>query len=74
MGAEYGVLTMELSPEMEKTIIELLDIEVEMSQAEVEVLPNNLKRFTVKIPEHKGGSVKDFILKMISNSPELNLN
>lgn len=74
METGYGVLKMEVSPNIEQQLKELFDIETEMLQAEVEYLPNNLKRLTIQVPLHKGGVIKDFILQSIAGLRRENLN
>ena len=74
METEYGILKMEVSYDLEQELKQLLDIEEEMLYAEVEYLPNNVKRLTMKIPPHKGGAIKDFILRSISRLKKENLN
>ncbi|MCW3109542.1 MAG: hypothetical protein JWQ09_4048 [Segetibacter sp.] len=74
METHYGVLKMEVSAEIGQELMELFNIEKEMMEAEVEELPNNIKRFTINIPEHKGGRIKEFILRSIANLRPENLN
>jgi hypothetical protein len=74
MEMAYGVLEMEVSPEIEQELIELFDIEEEIMQAKVEYLPNNIKRLTIDIPPHKGGMIKSFILRYIAGLGKENLN
>lgn len=74
METQYGILQMEVSPEVEQELKELFNLEEEMMEAEVEELPNNLKRFTIKVPEHKGGLIKEFILRSIAGFSPAQLN
>ncbi|MDB5248937.1 MAG: hypothetical protein JWQ40_3331 [Segetibacter sp.] len=74
MKTEYGLLTMEISPELAKELISLFNIEVEMMQGKVEDLANDLKRFTIRIPKHKGGPIKEFLLSSIIKSSNMQLN
>ena len=74
MKTEYGVLTMEISPDLAKELSSLFNIEVEMMQGKVEDLANDLKRFTIKIPKHKGGRIKEFLLNTIIRPSGTQLN
>jgi|GEM_PF-4249296 len=74
METEYGVLKLQVWPELEQELTELFDIKTEIMQAEVEYLPNNIKRLTIKIPRHKSGVIKEFILKSIAGFKKENLN
>ncbi len=74
METEYGILKMEVPAEIGRELVELFNIETEMMQAEVEELPNNIRRYTIKIPRDKGGIIKKFILKSIANLKKENLN
>ena len=74
METGYGVLKMEVSPEVEQELMELFGIETEIMQAEVEYLPNNIKRVTVHIPPHKSGFIKEYILRSIAGLKRENLN
>jgi hypothetical protein len=74
MKAQCGLLTMELTTEMAELMRDLFDIETEMLQGKVEDLPNNLKRYTIKIPMEKGKVVKEFILRSIANQEQMVMN
>jgi hypothetical protein len=74
MEMEYGILKMEVDTEMEQQLKDFFNIEQEMMEAEVQELPNNIKRYTIQIPAHKGGRIKAFILRSIAGVRKENLN
>lgn len=75
MTQEYGLLTMELTPEMEKVVKEQFNLEIEMMQGDKESLPGGMTKYTIKIyDDQKCEMVKEFVLKMISESHLKNMN
>lgn len=73
---EHGNLVMELTPEMQKTLIPFFNIEVEVMQGIVEDLPNGSKKYTLQInDQQKGELIMSFCCHVIANTVEkVNLN
>lgn len=67
-------LQMELTDFMANLVKENFDIEIEMMQGEVEKMADGRTRYTLKISQEKGIPIRDFMLRVISNSNNLNLN
>lgn len=71
---EPAIITMELTPDMEKLVKETFDIEVEMLSGTIEKLADGRTRFTIEVKHPKSELILKFMLMIISNSHKLNLN
>lgn len=68
-------LTMEVTASMEKTIIEAFNLEIEVLQGMREPMLDGRTRFTITINDkQKSDIVREFILKLISQSHLVNPN
>lgn len=64
---DYGLLTMEITPDMERTVKEHFNLEIEMIQGCREELSGGKVRYTLKIyDDQKNEMVKEFILRVIA--------
>ena len=71
-GAE---LTMEITPDMEESILNLFDLKIEILKGTRETMEDGKIRIKIFITdEDKAMMVKEFVLKMISKSHIKNMN
>lgn len=65
---------MDVTPEMEKLLIEIFNVEIEVMQGSIEKLPDGKNRIKFEVGGEKAELIKEFILKGISKSHKANLN
>lgn len=67
MEQDYGELTMEITPCMEKVFMQELNLEIEMLQGIRTELPNGMIKYEVKIYDDlKNDIIKEFCLRVIA--------
>lgn len=74
METEHATLEMEITPCMEKLFVDTFNIEVEMIQGFIRVLPDGRKHYKISICQEKAELVKKFVLMIFSKSNQINLN
>ncbi len=63
---EFAEIECELTPEMERLIIEKFGLEIEMLQGEQVLLPDGRTEFKFTCGQEKGEAIRDFILALIA--------
>jgi len=71
---EIADVEMDVTPEMEKLLIETFNIEIEVMQGTSEKLPDGRNRIKFKVGGEKSDVIREFVLKTISKSHKANLN
>lgn len=66
--SDTATVEMTLTPEMEQTFKEYFNLEIEMMQGITEHLPNGQTKFTIEVAPDKAELIKEFMLKVISQS------
>lgn len=67
-------LYMELTPKMEKKLVDLFDIEIEVLQGTREKMADGRTAITCEVPDHKGKPIVKFCAMVIADTPNINLN
>jgi hypothetical protein len=66
MQQDEGILEMELTPEMQVTLIHGLNLEIEVMQGKREPLPDGRTRFTLTVTGEKAELVRRFMVRMLA--------
>lgn len=75
MSNEIAEITMTVSPEMEKELVELFDISIEVMQGNRKELPDGRCEIKISVANYqKQEMIKEFVLNAISKSHTNNKN